>query len=117
MVFSATIPATAPNHYQGTTLINGVTGVSVWNDNFAGVYAQPNHCCYDIENVQIHGYFYSSHHMLNHNVTLVGVLHEGGSGYYGGGSKVYFDPAVLNNVVWANAPIHLLSWKETNRSW
>ncbi|MBK8575510.1 MAG: hypothetical protein IPN90_07500 [Elusimicrobia bacterium] len=116
-VFRATIPATAPVHYEGTTVRAGTTGVAEWNNNFVGVYAQPNHCCYDIPNVQIHGYFYSIDPDLRESSKMVGILQVGGNTGMFEGTQVYFDPAVLNKVVWANAPIHLLSWKETNRSW
>ncbi len=119
-VFGATIPDSAQGHYLGTTVWKAgfPTAASVWSTDFAGAYALSGHCCYNIPNVQIHGYFYSYKHDWGNSSKVVGVVHSGSySDMYRNGEKVYFDPTVLKNVVWATSPIHLLSWKETNRSW
>lgn len=119
-VFGATIPATAQGHYMGTTVWKAgfPTASSVWATDFAAAFALPNHCCYNISNVQIHGYFYSYKHDWGNSSKVVGVVQSGSvSDMYRNGEQVYFDPAVLKNVVWATSPIYLLSWKETGRNW
>lgn len=119
-VFGATIPATAQGHYLGTTVwkAGSPTASSVWATDFAGTFAQPNHCCYNIPNVQIHGYLYSYGHDWDRGGKVVGVVQSNFvNDYFRNSERVYFDPAVLKNVVWATSPLHLLSWKETSRSW
>lgn len=119
-VFGATIPGTAQGHYVGTTVWKPAfpTAASVWATDFAATFAQANHCCYNIPNVQIHGYFYSYRHDWGNGGKVVGVVHSGAvNDMYRNSEKVYFDPAVLKNVVWATSPLHLLSWKETSRDW
>lgn len=122
LIFGATIPESAPYQYQGTTRWLGAfaqTAVEIWNANFSGTYAQPNHCCYNIPNVQIHGYFYAPSHVTG-GANVVGVVHAGNSATGGGsysGLMVYFDPAVLNKVVWQKTLLYRYSWKETGASW
>lgn len=121
MIFGATIPDSAPYQYQGTTRWFGgaQTGAEVWNASFSVTYAQPNHCCYTIPNVQIHGYFYAPTHNTG-GANVVGVVHAGNSATGGGsysGLIVYYDPTVLNNVVWQKTPVYRLSWKESGAGW
>lgn len=119
-VFGATIPAAAQGHYMGTTVWQAgfPTAASVWSSDFAADFAKPNHCCHNIPNVQIHGYLYAYRHDWGKSSKVVGVAHSGSSSdMYRDNEKVYFDPEVLKNVVWATSPIHLLSWKETGRDW
>lgn len=119
-IFGATIPSTAQGHYMGTTVWKAgfPTAASVWISDFAADFAKPNHCCHNIPNVQIRGYLYSYRHDWGNSSKVVGVVHSGSSSdMYRDNEKVYFDPEVLKNVVWATSPIYLLSWKETGRSW
>jgi hypothetical protein len=115
-VYGATIPETAPYQYQGTWTKGFPTGQATWSSTFAAIYAQPNHCCYNITNLQIHGYVYASGFAHGGSRTL-GVWHNSEVMGANGDSIVYFDPNVLQNVVWAKSPLYRLSWKESSRSW
>jgi hypothetical protein len=116
-VYGATIPESAPYEYQNTVPVWGPTsGQSWWNSTFAGIYSQPNHCCYGIANLQVHGFFYGTGGSFN-RTTFLGVAQFTTEGSFSADSKVYYDPTVLDNVSWAKAPIHLTSWKETSHSW
>jgi Tfp pilus assembly protein PilX len=117
-VYGATIPENAPIEYQSPVpMLPGFpTGQGVWNTTFSGIYAQPNHCCYNLENIQLHGYYYGpggSHNRSRQH----GMAQFTSGGSFSGDSKVYFDPKVLDNVSWAKAPLHRISWKEISRSW
>lgn len=117
-VFAATIPAAAPYQYQNTVAVwtGQTSGQTWWNSTFSGIYSQPNHCCYNIENPQVRGYFYApggSHGRSK----FIGVAQFTTLGSFSGNCKVYYDPSVLENISWAKAPIHRISWKEASRSW
>ncbi|MBK8871668.1 MAG: hypothetical protein IPN19_11710 [Elusimicrobia bacterium] len=124
-VFAATIPVAAPLDYKGTkqiTYCDGSTksGQDIWNWKFSATYAQPNHCCTNINNVQIHGYYYS--HRVGWGLgTVVGVVHVGQANPTFSTvlteSQIYYDPNVFANVVWSRIPIYRISWKESTRSW
>lgn len=115
-VYGATIPETAPLQYQGTWTKGWPTGQAVWNSTFQGVYSQPNHCCYNITNLQIHGYLYTDG-ILQTSSKILGVWQTREGTLNGSNSVVYYDPKVLQNVVWSKAPLYRLSWKESKRSW
>lgn len=115
-VYGATIPETAPYQYQGTWTKGFPTAQATWSSTFAATYAQPNHCCYNITNLQIHGYVYTDGFAHGSSRTLgVWQNHEPMGAH--GPSFVFFDPNVLSNVVWAKSPLYRLSWKESSRSW
>jgi len=119
MVYGATIPATAPDHYQGNTVWHGgfPSGQQYWATNFSAVFAQPSHCCYNITNPQIRGYTLMTNFSVSRAVFLGVVQEIAGSGSWSTNSQVYYDPAVLDNIVWAQVPLYRRSWKESRRSW
>lgn len=48
---------------------------------------------------------------------FLGVVQEiAGSGSWSTNSRVYYDPAVRDNIVWAQVPLYRRSWKESGRS-
>jgi hypothetical protein len=127
-VFGATIPLSAQTQYAGNKVwVAGYpTAAAVWVSTFVPVAGLPTRCCYNIPNVQIHGYFYSPRHSmgsapLSRGGRVVGVLHAGGPTTGGGSffspSYVYFDPKKLNSVVWTNGPLYRVSWIESGRTW
>lgn len=118
MVYGATIPETAPIHYQGKTVWHTgfPSGEQYWASNFNAVYTQPSRCCYDITNLQIHGYAYINTSLSR--AKFLGVVQQSSpSASWSTNSQVYYDPSVLNNIVWAQAPLYRRSWKESSRSW
>jgi hypothetical protein len=117
-VFRATIPETAPYQFQGTQVwaVGNPSGQTFWNSTYQAIYAQPNHCCFDIPNLQIHGYLYLDRPNSS-RLRVLGVVQQNGDGAWWTHSKVYYDPDVLENVVWATAPLYRRSWKEVSPTW
>lgn len=117
-VFGATIPETAPFQYQSSVPIHVgfPSGQTVWSTTYQAIFSQPTHCCYGITNLQLHGYFYGRMPSVS-RVKILGVAHFLTQGNFSNKCKVYFDPAVLENVAWAKVPIYQISWKETSHSW
>ena len=113
-VFRATIPATAPIEYQGTT--GSPTAQAVWASTFSAVYAQANHCCYTITNPQIHGFVYMPTAPTNAIISGAVQVSEG-AGVWINNSAIYYDPAVLKNVKWSKSPLYRVSWKESRLPW
>lgn len=116
-IYSATIPETAPFHYQSTApiLVGAPTGQAEWNSNYQAIFSQPNHCCYDITNLQLHGYYYGRPGSSS-KFNMLGVAQFTTTGSMSG-NQIFYDPSVLENVSWANVPMHRISWKEISRSW
>lgn len=116
-VFGATIPVSAPYQYQGQWTAGGPTGQATWNSTFQGIYAQPNHCCYNITNLQIHAYVYGDGIGYASGVRILGVLQQHDILGANADSRIYYDPSVMKNVVWSKSPLYRVSWKESSRSW
>lgn len=123
-VFMATIPASAPAEYQGTKFWGAGTKAqaqSFWINNFVNPYAQPNHCCYGIPNLKIHGYVFMgtslSRPWFNSNVLGVVQAQTDPNWVFFDSPSVYYDPEVYNKIKWSQAPLYRTSWKETKRSW
>lgn len=126
-VFGATIPAAAQRQYFGTKvwMAGYPTAGAVWVSTFVPVAGLPSRCCYNIPNVQVHGYFYSPKHTMGNALLsggrVVGVLQAGGpvagGGDFLGPSYVYFDPDKFNSIMWANGPLYRISWVESGHTW
>lgn len=119
MVYGATIPESAPYQYQGnrTWKVGTPTGQTVWSSTFSAVYAQANRCCYNITNLQIHGYVYLSDPVTS-RATFLGVAQQNTTNAsWSTDSRVYYDSNVLNNIVWTTNSIYRISWKESGDPW
>lgn len=117
-VFGATIPDSAPAHYQGNKVwINGFpTAQTVWAATYAPAFAQPTHCCYSIPNLQVHGYVWSNG-LGTGGAKMLGVVQSDTGGSWSSNTVVYYDPNVLRNIVWTGTPLYQYSWKETASAW
>jgi hypothetical protein len=104
-VVAATIPFTAPYEYQGTwTLGAWPTGQQTWTSTFAGTYSNPNHCCYNISNLQIRGYVYVSGSSMATGVAKVQGVYQTTHGASYSGMTVYYDPDIAKNIVYTKTP-------------
>lgn len=115
LVFGATIPAAAPLEYQGTT--GSPAAQTVWASTFSAVYAQANHCCYDVVNPQIHGFVYLPTVSAFRTILTGAVQISGAGGIWGANSAIYYDPNVLKKVKWSKSPLYRMSWKEKPQAW
>jgi hypothetical protein len=116
-VFSATIPASAPDEYKSTV---APSANSVWTTNFAAAYGAPGHCCYNIPKTSFHGLLVldgSSRHEGIVGSAMVGVILGTNLIKAQGNSTVYYDEAVGKNIRWRFAPLNRKSWKEPLLPW
>jgi hypothetical protein len=72
-VFGATIPSRRADSVFWHKGLDGrvSTAGAVWVSTFVPVAGLPSRCCYNIPNVQVHGYFYSPKHAMG-NALLAG---------------------------------------------
>lgn len=124
-VVVSSIPEGAPLEYASAA------GLAVWNaggaSSMATAYAQPNHCCYTINNVNVHGLIVTEDLLPNtHAGVFVGGVVSDGAGSHMGDvfgvsgrtyrDSIYYEPAVMANLRTTNTPVRK-SWEEVSASW
>lgn len=124
-VVVASVPAGADLEYASAA------GLAVWNAggalSMANAYAQPNHCCYTINNVNVRGLVITEDLLPNnHAGVFVGGVVSDGAGSHSGDvfgvsgrtyrDAIYYQPALMDNLKTLNTPIRK-TWKEVTASW
>lgn len=124
-VVVSSIPSGADLEYASAA------GLAVWNaggaSSMATAYAQPNHCCYTINNVNVHGLVITEDLLPNdHAGVFVGGAVSDGAGSQSGDifgvsgrtyrDAIYYEPALMDNLKTLNTPIRK-SWKEVSATW
>lgn len=116
-IFSATIPASAPDDYKSTVL---PSANSYWTTNFAATYGNPGHCCYNIPKTSFHGLLVldgGSRYEGTVGSAMVGMILGTNTIKANSNSTIYYDDAIGKNIRWRFAPLNRKSWKEPLLPW